>query len=123
MVPTRATLVTSSAERHHCAVMPAAEIAREVARYTLGPGWSMYVYEHPYEGPYVCWEGHVPDGYEPDRTSVVKIRSAVPPVRDGDALKVWLLWRWLIISSHEAREMFRYDGALVADPHSPTDHA
>lgn len=104
-------------------VMRTVEIVAEVARYQLAPGWTVTAYEHPFEGPYVCFEGVVADGYELDRTVVVKIRSAVPPVTDADGLRVWLLWRWLIIGSHEWREMFRYDGALVADPHSSTDHA
>lgn len=79
-------------------------------------GWSASAYEHPFEGPYVVFEGKVTNSCDGEAT-VLKVRSPVPPLDTVERALDWLLWRWLIICSHEGREFFRVDGAAWSDPH------
>jgi hypothetical protein len=97
------------------------ELAREIARYTYRKGWDLSVFLDPWEGPCLYIVADVADGYHPERTVQLRIRSNIPPMADANAFGWWILWRVSQIESHEVREMLRRDGELLVDPHDPAE--
>lgn len=95
------------------------EIVAELSRFTYKPGWRLVAYQHQYEGIWLSIIAEVPDAAWPSRSTVLNIRSAVPPIPDREYLHAWLLWRLLRVESHECREFLRLDGEPLDDPHRP----
>lgn len=93
------------------------QLQTEIACYTYWPGWQLHVDLDPIEGPCLWIITEPADGYHPGQTTMLRIRSLIPPMADPDAFRTWLLWRLLQVASHECREGLRYNGQLVADPH------
>lgn len=98
------------------------DLQAEIGHYTYRPDWTLAVDVDPHEGPVLWVIADVVDGYQPDSTTRLRVRSLIPPMSDRAAFQVWLLWRLGQIEWHECREMLRYDGALVADPHVVLEH-
>ena len=96
-----------------------AELRAEAGRVTYKPGWSFEVYEDPWEGPtvHIVARG-LPNGYRPAEPLDLGVRSAIPPIPDTDYFHEWMKWRLRRIETHELREFYRVDGALVDDPHA-----
>lgn len=102
------------------AVRQLGAVADEIARFTYRPGWTLTTYHDIWLGPMLLITATVPDGYNPGSTIDLGIKSRIPPhvLRDPQAnAGEWLLWRLIEVEVHEAREMLRRDGRLVADPH------
>lgn len=81
--------------------------------------YRMVLYQHPSEGIWLSIKGELPDAENPAKTTVVNIRTAVPPMAHETAFFEWLNWRLARVASHEHREGFRIDGAKWDDPHAP----
>lgn len=99
------------------------QLQTEVARYTYRPDWDMSVFNDPFEGPCFYLVMQVQDAYNPGNAREQRVRSAIPPMRDGQAFAEWLAWRLVQVESHEAREYFRRldTGRPVFDPHDPVE--
>jgi hypothetical protein len=95
------------------------QIRQHLERLTYKPGWSFRVYTGRFEGQHVTIETTVPNTYHEGKTVTLRIESALPPMRDTQALEDWLAWRVIRIESHEAREFLRKDGLPIYDPHAP----
>jgi hypothetical protein len=93
----------------------------EIGRYQYRPGWTLTVFIDPWEGPCLYVVADLVDGYHPDQTVQVRIRSAIPPIPTTDYFGHWLLWRLGMIESHECREYLRRDTKLLFDPHDPIE--
>lgn len=94
------------------------ELVAEIARYSYRPYWTLSVLSHPYDGPTLFVVAPVLDGYDSSKTIDLGVRSPIPPMHSTGQFGEWLLWRLLLIESHECREMLRYNGDLIADPHA-----
>lgn len=94
------------------------ELAGELAKYTYRAGWTLSVFMHEYDGPTLFVVATVKDGYNPSKLIDLGVKSPIPPMWSTEQFGKWLLWRLLMIESHECREMLRYNGKLVADPHA-----
>jgi hypothetical protein len=81
--------------------------------------YRMVLYQHPHEGIWLSVKGELPDADNPGHTTVVNIRTAVPPMPHETYFWVWLNWRLGRIASHEHREGFKVDGIKWDDPHAP----
>lgn len=94
-------------------------LEREIAKFTYRPGWTFSVIHDQFLGPTLRIIAPVQDGYDPSRTIDLGINSRIPPnvLEDPRQLGTWLLWRLTEVEIHECREMLRYDGKLVSDPH------
>jgi hypothetical protein len=95
------------------------EIADELAHISYKPGWKLIAYQHQHEGIWLSILAEVPDVAWPSRTTVLNIRTAIPPIPSMEYLRTWLLWRLLRVESHECREFLRHDGQPLDDPHRP----
>lgn len=88
-------------------------------RVSYWPGWRMVLYQHPHEGIWLSIKAEVPNAEKPGKTTVINIRTAVPPMHHETQFFEWLNWRLNRASSHEHREGFRVDGRKFDDPHAP----
>jgi len=95
-------------------------LEHEIRKFTYRPGWTFSLYEDEFLGPMLYIVAPVSDGYNPGSTVDLGIRSRLPPdvLDDPGQLGRWLLWRLIEVEIHEAREMLRYEGELVSDPHA-----
>jgi hypothetical protein len=99
-------------------MLATAQIQDELSRVTYKEGWAITVYDGDWEGQHIVIRTAVPDAYHPGQTTTLDVHSALPPMPDVEYLHRWILWRICRIESHEAREFYRVDGRLVADPHA-----
>lgn len=88
-------------------------------RFTYKPGWRFILYQHPHEGIWLSIKAELPDADTPGQTTVVNVRTAVPPIPHETYLWQWMLWRIGRLESHEVREFARVDGRCLDDPHAP----
>lgn len=97
------------------------ELCEEIQRYRYRPGWDLSVFLDPWESSCLYIRADVIDGYHPDRTTELRIRSHIPPIPSADYFAVWLQWRLLQVESHESREYLhlRATDRPVYDPHQP----
>lgn len=97
-----------------------AELSDELAQVSYKPGWRFTLYEHRFEGIWLSIRAEVPDAGNPSRTTVVNIRTAVPPIPDAAYFHHWLRdYRLDRVDSHERREFYRVGGVKLDDPHAP----
>lgn len=101
--------------------LSADQITALVARMSYRPGWELSVFIDPWEGPVFRVVAEIDNAYRPGETVELRINSRIPPCRDEDALIEWIMWRLLQIESHEAREFYRLDNAMIYDPHDPVE--
>lgn len=88
--------------------------------------YRMVLYQHASAGIWMSIKGELPDAENPGKTTVVNIRTAVPPMVHETAFFQWLDWRLNRVAAHEHREGFRVDGKKWIDPHAhqtPTNSA
>lgn len=97
------------------------QIRDEVARFTYRPGWHLSAFDDPFEGPCFYVVADVPNGYRPEETVELRIRSNIPPIPDPEYLAVWVWWRLDLIERHETREFLHRDGKPWSDPHDPIE--
>lgn len=99
------------------------ELRDEIGQYTYRPGWQLTVFHDPWEGPCLYIVADVPDAYDSERTTELRIRSNIPPIPSAAYFAVWLQWRLALVESHEAREYLRHrsTGRPVFDPHNPVE--
>jgi hypothetical protein len=95
------------------------DITDELTHLTYKPGWKLIAYQSQHEGIWLSILAEVPDAAWPTRTTVLNIRTAIPPIPSREYLREWLLWRILRVESHECREFLRHDGQPLDDPHRP----
>lgn len=95
------------------------ELRSELNKVTYRPGWKFTLYPHPYEGMWLSIMAELPDAHHPGKTTVVNIKTAVPPIPDVTYFHEWLLHRLIRVESHEAREFYRVGGETFRDPHAP----
>ncbi len=89
------------------------------------PGWEFEVVEQFPEGLHLHIRCTLPNSYaeapgaDPSKPKFVSldIISPLPPMRDIQAVKDWLVWRLSRIATHETREWLRFEGELISDPH------
>jgi hypothetical protein len=98
-------------------VMTLAEIQASLGHVTLQPGWSVFAWQHDFEGVWVTFRARVVDACHPAETADLGINSPLPPIPDEAYLDAWLEWRMALIMRHESREWFKRDGRPVFDPH------
>lgn len=101
--------------------LSADQITALVARMSYRPGWALSVFIDPWEGPVFRVVADVDNAYDPGQRTELRINSRIPPCRDAAALFDWVCWRLCQIEIHEAREFFRFDGAMLYDPHDPVE--
>ncbi len=97
------------------------DLQAEIVRYTYRPGWELIVFDDPWEGPCLYVVADVIDAWEPEKTTELRVRSNIPPMRSGEDFGIWLAWRLMQIESHESREYLRRDGRTLHDPHDPVE--
>jgi hypothetical protein len=103
-------------------VLTVQQIRAEVAKLRYRPGWFFAVEERGFEDPWLrMLATGVMNAYDPQSTIDLGIDSPIPPMANTDQLYRWLMWRLERVESHEAREWFRIDGAVLFDPHRPRD--
>lgn len=84
---------------------------------TYKPGWEFEVYQGAFEGPHIRITTVCDDSYHPGEKVTLDVHSQLPPMFDLEYFEQWLLWRLMIIETHEAREFLRKDGKPIFDPH------
>lgn len=101
-------------------MLPFADLVAMAREMRWRPGWHLSVFMDPHEGPKLRAVGSEPDGYHPGQVIALGISARIPSLvrTEADFLE-WVLWRLLEVDAHECREMFRYRGELVRDPHDP----
>jgi hypothetical protein len=97
------------------------ELQAEIAAFSYQPGWTMEICQDPWEGPFLYVVANVIDGYHPEQTVELRIRSNVPPIPSREYFAIWLQWRMDQIALHESREYLRRGGRPVFDPHDPVE--
>lgn len=97
------------------------ELQELIDEFSYRPGWSLDVFADPWEGPCLYIVADVVDGYHPEKTVELRIRSNIPPIPSAEYFAVWLQWRLSLIESHEAREYLHRDGRPVFDPHDAVE--
>lgn len=96
------------------------ELRAELERVTYKPGWRFTLYQHRGgEGVWLSIMAELGDAYHPHRTTVINVRSAVPPIPDRSYFHAWLNWRLGRIEQHELCEWYRVDGTPLHNPHAP----
>lgn len=96
------------------------ELRSELARVTYKPAWRFFLYEHGHgEGVWLSIRAELPDARRRGKTTVVNIRTGVPPIPTTEYFHAWLMYRLGRIESHELREFYRVDGVRLCDPHAP----
>lgn len=100
-------------------MLTTAEVAAHLERITYLPGWTLAVRDGRHEGQHLTIGAVLPDAYHQGDLVTLDVHSALPPMRDLEALEEWLLWRLCRLQSHEVREWLRLDGVPVSDPHAP----
>lgn len=88
-------------------------------RVTYRPGWRMVLYQSQHEGVWMSVKAELDDPNSPGKTTMLNVRTAVPPIPHEQYFFQWLAYRIGRIESHEAREMLRIDGQKFDDPHAP----
>ena len=97
------------------------QLQGEVARFSYRPGWELSVFPDVWEGAVLRVVAKVPDAYHPDNLTPLQINSRIPPIPDVVYFGHYLLWRLLLIESHECREWLRRDGVMLFNPHDPIE--
>lgn len=87
-------------------------------RVTYRPGWRFILYQSEHEGIWMSVKAEVPDAANPSKTTVVNVRTAVPPIPHEAYFWTWLAYRLKRIESHESREYLKVDGKPLDDPHA-----
>jgi hypothetical protein len=93
------------------------DYAQLIDRVKYKSDWSIGVFQDPYEGPTLLLVAEVEDGYDPDKTTMLRIRSNIPHHTLDVEFFQWLQWRLVQVEIHEAREYFHVDGKPFSDPH------
>lgn len=91
------------------------EVRAAVEKVTYKPGWSFEVRTDSHEGMYLRILAPVPD--DPQQEKTLGINTYLPPFTGTEELARWILWRVERIEVHEARELLRFDGKQVSNPH------
>lgn len=93
------------------------DLRQVFAEFTYRPGWTFTVVEDRFEGLHLHIDYTMENSYRPEEPFTANVISPLPPMRDVEAVKDWLLWRLCRIEVHEACEWLRFDGELIRDPH------
>lgn len=80
-------------------------------------GWTMVLYEHPHEGPYIRFVFDAADAYDDQATVDIGFDTFVPPMFSEEQLAAFVFARIKRAEIHEVCEFFRWDGVMVFDPH------
>jgi len=82
------------------------------------PGWKISVHHpDPYQGVYLSVIADVPNAYDENKTTQLRIHSPIPPMHTPADFYRWLLWRLCQIEIHECMEWFRVSDKPYSDPH------
>lgn len=85
------------------------------------PGWTLEVYETPFQGVWFAASAQVDDSYNEGEITDLRIKSPIPPMQHSDEFLCWLRWRLETIEIHECHEWLRWVGTNsrpIFDPHS-----
>jgi hypothetical protein len=95
-------------------------LQRQLNRISYKPGFGFRLYEHRHgEGVWIAITALLPNSYKPEESTVICVRSPVPPIPTGAYFFEWLSWRVRRLEAHEVAEWFKVDGQPLHDPHAP----
>ena len=91
------------------------EIVKEIQ---YKPGWHFAVEMYDdLSGPYLVIRAKTTNAYDHNASTVLCIRSMIPPMGTRAAFLEWILWRLTQAEIHETQEFFHVDGRPYLDPH------
>lgn len=101
--------------------MATRDLRRAFDAVTYKPGWRIVYRDVPHQGPYVSILADVPNSYQPGETVPLRIHSPIPPMRNREELFGWLIWRLVMVETHEVLEWLKVGGTPYYDPHTSLD--
>lgn len=93
------------------------EMQDEMAKITYRKGWTFYVTQGAFEGAHLEIFAWLDDSVNLGKKMLFNPQIPIPPYRDIEDFRLWLIYRLIRIESHEAREFFKVDGVPIFYPH------